>query len=314
MLAAYPGTRGVEVSRRPAGGGWSAPVLLTPVSGASERALAIADSGVGAVAFVQIDKDPRLGGRSSLLVATVGADLVPSVEQVNAAGFDADMADGLDMDEAGNTAVAFDRSTGLLDPGVAQLAYRPAAGPFATVGTLTSPQARHHADGDGAGVAFGPAGEMLTTWVDHHSGQDRLTARWIGPAGLGPPVTLDSAASRDLVFPAIPTGHAAQLTTQPHRRPDRHGRILVGLRCLSLDRRPCTGTLKLTAGAAPMWAAGRRRYAIAPGVAKRSRVTLTKRARSALRRRGHITLTARAVTTAPGGTFGGTSRRILVKR
>ena len=136
--------------------------------------------------------------------------------------------------------------------------------------------------------------------------QDRLTARWIGQAALGPPVTLDSAASRDVVFPIIPTGHAAQLTTQPHRRPDRHGRILVGLRCLSLDRQPCSGTLKLTAGA-PKWTAGRRRFAIAPGVAKRIRVTLTKRARSALRRRGRITLTARAVTTAPGGTFGGTS-------
>ncbi len=207
--------------------------------------------------------------------------------------------------------MAFNRSTHLLDAGVAQLAFRPAAGPFATVGSLTLPQASH-AVGDGADVAFGPDGEMLATWVDHHPRQDRLTARWIGQAGLGPPVTLDSAAAGDFVA-TIPTGHAAQLTTQPHRRPDRHGRILVGLRCLSLDRQPCHGTLKLTAGA-PKWTAGRKRFAIAPGVAKRIRVTLTRRARSALRRRGRVTLTARAVTTASGGTFGATTGRIVVKR
>lgn len=151
---------------------------------------------------------------------------------------------------------------------------------------------------------------MLATWADHYPGQDRLTARWIGRTAIGPAITLDRAVSSDLVFP-VPTGHAAQLTTQPHRTPDRHGRILVGLRCLSFDRRRCTGTLKLTAGPRK-WAAGRKRFAIAPGVAKRIRVTLSTRARQVLRRRGHVTLTAVAVTTAPGGTFGATRGRIVV--
>jgi hypothetical protein len=106
--------------------------------------------------------------------------------------------------------------------------------------------------------------------------------------------------------------HAAQLTTQRHRRPDRHGRILVGLRCLSIDRLPCTGTLTLTAGPR-RWAAGRKRFAIAPGVATRIKVTLSTRARRVVRRRGHVTLTATAVTTAPAGTFGATEGPIVVK-
>jgi hypothetical protein len=86
---------------------------------------------------------------------------------------------------------------------------------------------------------------MLVTWSDHYPKEDRITARWIGRAGIGCALTLDRAAASDFVFP-VPTGHAAQLTTQPHRRPDRYARILVGLRCLSFDRHPCTGTLNLT--------------------------------------------------------------------
>jgi hypothetical protein len=80
---------------------------------------------------------------------------------------------------------------------------------------------------------------------------------------------------------------------------------------LSFDRHPCTGTLDLTAGPR-RWPAGRKRFAIAPGAAKRIRVTLSTRARRVLRRRGHVTLTATAVTTEPGGTFGATKARIVV--
>jgi hypothetical protein len=182
VLAAYRGIRGIEVSRRPAAGSWSAPAVLTSVAGASERAVAVSDSGTGAVMFVQSGGDPRVGGRVSLRSATVGPAMAPVVEQVNAAGFDADMsfdASGLDIDDAGNLAVAFNRSDGLLGHGIAQLAYRPAPGPFATAGTLTAQQAAAHAYGDGGDVAFAATGELLTTWTDHYPKQDRLTARWV---------------------------------------------------------------------------------------------------------------------------------------
>jgi hypothetical protein len=312
VLAAYRGTRGAEVSRRSTGGGWSGPAVLTSVEGASERAVVLPDGGMGTVTFAQSSGDPWLGGRVSLLAATVRPDVPPGIEQVNGVGFDADMTvdAGLDMDGAGDAAVAFNRSDGLLAPGVAQLAYRPAAGPFATPGTLTPADVARHAEGDAADVAFGADGEMLVTWSDHYPKEDRITARWIGRAGIGSAITLDRAVAGDFAFPVV-TGHAAQLTTQRHRRPDRHGRILVGLRCLSFDRQPCTGAVNLTAGPRK-WPAGHKRFAIAPGADKRIRVTLSSRARRVLRRRGHITLTATVVTTASRGSFDATKGRIVV--
>jgi len=72
-----------------------------------------------------------------------------------------------------------------------------------------------------------------------------------------------------------------------------------------------TGTLTLTAGPRK-WPAGRKRFAIAPGAATRIRVTLGTRARSVLRRRGRVTLTATAVTTEPSGRFGATKGAIVV--
>ncbi len=314
-LAAYRGTRGVEVSRRPAGGGWGEPAVLTSAGGAAARAVALSDSGSGTVTFAQITRDPRLGGRSNLLAATIAPGKPPTVEQVDATNLDADMSfdsAGLDMDATGASALAFHRSDGLLAAGVARLAYRPAPGPLAAVGTLTAPEASRHAFGDGADVAFGAAGELLATWADHYPGEDRIMARWIGPAGPGPALLLDRAPATDIVLPA-PAGHAAQLTRQPRRKPDRLGRILVGLRCLSFDGQPCSGRLKLTAGPRK-WSAGSKRFAIAPGATKRIKVKLGTRARRVLRRRGTITLTATAVTTAPGGTFGAITARIGVRR
>ncbi len=313
-LAAYRGARGVVVSRRPAGGGWGEPETLTSVGGASARAVALSDSGSGMVTFAQSTGDPRAGGRVNLLAATIAPGKPPAVEQVEASGLDVDMSfdsAGLDMDGTGASAVAFNRSDGLLAPGVARLAYRPAPGPLAVVGTLTAPDASRHAYGDGADVALAGAGDMLATWADHYPGEDRIMARWIGPAGPGPALLLDRTAARDLVLPS-PTGHAAQLTRQPRRRVDKLGRITIGLRCLSLDRKPCTGRLKLTAGPRK-WSAGSKRFAIAPGATKRYKVKLGTRARRVLRSRRTITLTATAVTTASGGTFGATTARIVVK-
>jgi hypothetical protein len=88
--------------------------------------------------------------------------------------------------------------------------------------------------------------------------------------------------------------HVMQFTTQPVRRPDRRGRILVALRCWSSNRSSCTGTLRLTAGP-HRWTAERKRYAIGPNLVLRTRVQLTTRARRALRRQGRLTLTARGV-------------------
>lgn len=310
VLAAYPGARGVLVSRRPAGGGWSAPLQLTAVGGASERAVAVSDGGLGSVAFAQAD-----GGRTSLLVGALSPDLSPDVAAVGPAGASADMAfdgAGLDMDAAGNAAVAFQQSSGLLAPGVARLAYRGAAGPFAAPATLTPAGTARQPLDDGADVAFGAGDELLATWVDHDADEDRVRARWYGRPAAGPAVTLDRAPSRDIALP-LPGGHAAQLTTQPSRRPDRRGRILVGLRCLSLDGRPCTGALTLTAGPR-RWTAGRQRFAIAPGAVVRLRVALTARARRVVRQRGRVRLTATVATSAPGAASGATKGRIVVRR
>ena len=71
-------------------------------------------------------------------------------------------------------------------------------------------------------IFLGADGELLSAWVDHYPGQDRITARWIGPTAVGAAITLDQAAASDFTFPVV-GGHAAQLTTQRHRRPDRHG-------------------------------------------------------------------------------------------
>lgn len=311
-LVAYYSARGIEVSRRPAGGGWSEPQLLTAVSGAGGRAIALSDGGTGTVTFARINGDPRTGGRQSLLAATVAPGEPVVVEQVNA-GLDADAsfdAAGVDMDPAGEAAIAFDLRDGLLNRGVVQIALRPPTGPFLAPGTLTPPAAAGHAINDSADVAFGSAGELLVTWVDHYPGEDRVMARWISSAGAGGAVVLDHASARDRLLPA-PTGHAALLDTQ-RRKLDRRGRIVVSLRCLSFDRRPCTGTLKLTAGPRK-WSAGRARFAIEPATTKRIAVKLTARARSVLRRRKTITLAGTAVTTAPGATFAGTRARIVVK-
>ncbi len=301
-LAAYGGTRAVQVSRRGAGGGWGEPAVLTSVGGASARAVALSDGGAGMVTFAQSTGDPWAGGRVNLFAATIAGGKPPAVEQVDASGLDTDMSlqpAGLDMDSTGASAVALHRSDGLLAGGVARLAARPASGPFAGVGTLTAPDASRHASGDGADVAFGAAGEMLATWADHYPGEDRIMARWIGPAGPGPALVLDRAQARDVVLP-VPSGHAAQLTRQPRRRPDRLGRIVVGLRCLSFDGQSCSGTLKLTAGPRK-WPAGAKRFAIVAGATQRIKVKLGARARRVLRRRRTITLAATAVTTAPGG-------------
>jgi hypothetical protein len=313
-LAAYRGTRGVEVSRRAAEGGWGQPAVLTSIGGAAARAVALSDSGSGIATFAQITSDPWLGGRSNLLAATLAPGKPPAVEQVEEPDLDADMSfdgAGLDMDSAGASALAFNRSDGLIAAGVARLAYRPAPAALAAVGTLTAPEANRHAYDDGADVAFGAAGELLATWADHYPGEDRIMARWIGSGVPGPALLLDRAQARDIVLPTA-AGHAAQLTRQPRRKPDRLGRILVGLRCLSFDGQPCSGRLKLTAGPRK-WSAGSKRFAIAPGATKRIKVKLATRARRVVRRRGTITLTATAVTTASGGTFGGITARIVVR-
>jgi hypothetical protein len=136
-------------------------------------------------------------------------------------------------------------------------------------------------------------------------------ARWIGPGGPGPALVLDRAPARDVVLP-VPSGHAAQLTHQPRRRPDRLGRIVVGLRCLSFDGQPCSGRLRLTAGPRK-WPAASKRFTIAAAATQRLTVKLSTHARRVLQRRKTITLTATAVTTAPGATFGATTGRIVVK-
>jgi hypothetical protein len=132
---------------------------------------------------------------------------------------------------------------------------------------------------------------VLATWTEHENGVDRLLARWLPD---GPAVTLDYAAAGFDRTPTVVAPHTLQFTTQPTRRPDRRGRILIGLRCFSADRSSCTGTLRITGGA-PRWTAARTRYAIGPNAVHRTRVKLTARAQRALRRKGRITLTARGV-------------------
>ena len=313
LVAGYSGLHRLLLSRRPAGGGWSQPQVLTSIEGAAVRSAASSDTGAAAVTFAQSTGDPSNGGRGNLLAAIAPPGAPLTVEPVGDLSRDSDTGfdgAGIDMDGVGDLVIALHQSDGLLAPRVAQLAYRAAPGPFQR-GTLT-PQAAREPVGDGGGdVAFGAEGDFLTTWVDRSPAEDRVMAEWAGSGAVDPPLTLDQAMVRDFVLP-LPSGHAAQITTQPYRRPDARGRIRVGLRCLSFDRKACHGTVTLTAEP-QRWRAGLARFAVPAGTAQRVLVTLEPRVRRLLRRRGRIVLRAHAATTAPGGTFGGTTGRLVVK-
>jgi hypothetical protein len=313
-IAVYRGTGQALVSRRAAGGVWQTPSTLTAADGSGARAAVMADDGTALISVVRSGGDPRLGGHSQLLAATVApTGAVSTTAALNAPGTDGDAAvqgAGVDAGPGGEAAVALHQSPDLLAGGIARLAYRPPGGEFGRTATLTVPPGQYEANVDRPDVALAGAGELVAVWADHSPGQDRLVARWITSAGIGPLQTLDQAAASNFVIPTA-SGHAAQLTRQPHRTPDRRGRILVGLRCISFDHKACTGTLRLTAGPRK-WPAGHRRFAMAPGSVKRLRVTLTRRALRAFRSRRKLTLTASAITTASGGIFGGTRGPIVL--
>ena len=193
VLAAYRGTGGIVVGRRPAGGGWSAPAALTGVERRRRARRGAVGRRPGHGHLRAEQRRPRgPAARTNLLVASIGVDEPAVVEQVNAAGLDADTGfdgAGLDMDGAGASAAA--RSTaadGLLGRGVVQLAVAAAIG-AARHGRIADPargQATRHRRCRRRGVRSRrrDAGHVELTTTPERTG---LMARWIGPVGADAP-------------------------------------------------------------------------------------------------------------------------------
>jgi hypothetical protein len=282
-VALYRGSGRVLASRRTSDGAWGTPATLTTVGGAAGRAIAVGGDGTAVAGFAHTSD----GAHTTLIAATLRTDGTTASKQLNAAGTDGDMLAGaLDTDASGRFAVAYRQAPTLLANGDALVTTRPPDGDFTPATTLTTGDLQM---GNVARIAVS-AERVLAVWTVHANPNDELRARWLPD---GATVTLDWAPAFDRTPPVI-APHVLQFTTQPVRRPDRRGRILVALRCWSSNRSSCTGTLRLTAGP-HRWTAGRKRYAIGPNLVLRTRVQLTTRARRALRRQGRLTLTARGV-------------------
>jgi hypothetical protein len=315
-IAAYPTARGPGVSRRPAGGDWAVPEIISAPPGSGLRSIALADTGAGAVTYVQ-SVDPR-SGRHDVLFAALTSPSSPLVQEAASRDdLDADMTfdgTGLDTDATGDIAIAWERFS-LIDilfgRRVAQIGLRRSGGAFGPPVTLT-PAGAEHAMNDTADVAIDARGELLATWTDHHPKQVRLNARWFGADGATTSVVLDTAAVTEAVLPApAPAGHYAAVMLQTGVTPSRRGRIPVSLNCVSFDHRACKGLLMLTYGKRKV-SAGRAHFKLVAGRPRRVYVTLTRRSRATLRRNKRLSMIATAVTTKPGGGPGRSSEQVFV--
>ena len=313
-FAAYPGDLGLLlVSRRPAGGAWSAPSPIAAAAGSSLRAAALTDAGTGVAAYAES------GARTSVRAALSSPTGALTVEPITSGDLDADMGfdgtGGLDADAPGDIAVAWDRHDNrnalFGGGGIAQVGTRRNGGAFGAPVTLTAPGAEHIA-GDSADVALDSRGELLATWTDHVAGQARLSARWYTAAAASPVAVLDTAAVREIAAPPGPQpGHFASVGVQTGTRASRRGLIPVRLSCVSSDHRTCKGTLTLTTIPKPRRRAGRAKFTIRPGAAKRIYVQLNKRTLRTLRRKRHLELIATAVTSKPTGLVSRSSEEVF---
>ncbi|HTN22855.1 MAG TPA: hypothetical protein VL120_02640 [Solirubrobacteraceae bacterium] len=312
-LAAYPSALGLLVSRRPAGGGWSAPGAIVAPAGSSLRAVALADTGSGVVSYAQS------GGRTGVYVALSSPAGTLASEPVSPPDLDADMAfdgTGLDEDAPGDIVVAWDRHDNRANAlfgggGIVQVGVRRAGGAFGAPVTLTAAGAEHIA-GDTADVALNARGELLATWTDHVAGQARLSARWFTVGAASPVAVLDAAAVREFTPPpGPPPGHFASVAVQTGTRASRRGLIAVRLNCTSSDHRTCKGTLTLTTIPKPRHRAGRAKFTIGPGATKRVYVQLNKRTLRALLRKRRLELIATAVTSKPTGLVSRSSEEVF---
>lgn len=286
-VALYRGSAPVLASRRAADGTWATPTVLNSVNGAAGRVVKVAGDGTAVATFAQSDREPRQGGLGALMATTLRRDGSVTTAQLNAAGTEGDIGFGnLDADDAGRFAFAYNQAATTFGPINFLVKLQQPDGSVVGPAVLTANTYRY---GDVVRVALS-GDQLLATWTDHVGPEARLLARWL-PGGTT--VTLDRVSA-----PTFPQPNSRpptlQFTTQPARRPDGRGRILLGLRCVSIGGSRCTGTLRLTAGP-QRWSAGQARYAIGPSAVHRTRVTLTARARRTLRRQGHLTLTARGV-------------------
>lgn len=319
-IAAYPGVRGLSVSRRPAGGDWSAPEIISAPTGSGLRSVALSDSGPGVVTYVQ-SVDPRTG-RHDVLFAALAAPPIPlAQEAASRDDLDADMSfdgTGMDVDAGGDVAIGWDRfdiNDILFGRHVAQLGLRRSGGAFGPPVTLT-PAGAEHASSDTTDVAVDARGELLATWTDHHyPNQVRLNARWFAADGATTSVVLDTAAVIEPVLPGStpirPRGHHAEVTIQTGVTPSRRGRIPVSMNCVSFDGQACKGLLTLTYGKRNR-RAGRVHFTITSSRPRRVYVTLTRRSRATLRRQKRVNMIATAVTTKPGGALARSSEEVFV--
>lgn len=304
-IAAYPGTRGLSVSRRPAGGDWAVPEIISAPDGSGLRSVALADTGTGVVTYVQ-SVDPRSGRHDVLFAALMAPSSPLAQEAASRDDLDADMSfdgSGLDADVTGDVAIGWDRfdiQNILFGRHVAQLGLRRSGGAFGPPVTLTPPGA-DHISSDTTDVAINARGELLATWTDHYPKQARLNARWFAADGATASVVLDTAAVTDAVLPPpTPAGHYAAVMVQTGVTPSRRGRIPVSMNCVSFDHKICKGLLTLTYGKRRV-RAGRSHFTLRPGRPRRVYVTLTRRSRATLRRQRRLDMIATAVTTKSGG-------------
>ncbi len=314
-FAAYPGDLALQVSRRPAGGAWSAASSIAARTGSSLRGAVLTDGGTGLATYVQS------GAHTSVRAALLSPSGTLTLEPITSDDLDADMASdgtgGLDADAVGDVAVAWDRHDNRTSPfgggAVAQIGTRRAGGVFGAPVTLTAPGAEH-ITGDTADVAIDARGELLATWTDHVAGQARLSARWYTADAASPVSVLDAVAVRELTPPpAPPPGHYAAVNIQTGVTPSRRGLIAVRMTCVSTDRRTCRGTLTLTRITKPRRRAGRATFTIAPGRPKRVYVALNKRTLSTLRRKRRLELVATAVTSRPTGLVRRSSEEVFLR-
>lgn len=315
-LVAYRAAQGFLVSRRSAGGAWSAPDALAAAPGASLRAAVIADTGEGVVTWTQS------GARTGVFSARVrapGAPGTPAIARVTPGDLDAEMdfsGNGIDAAPTGDVAIGWDRydfKDILFGRRVAQVAIGGPGGGYGAPVTLT-PADGEHALGDSTDVALNSRGELLATWTDNHSGQSRVKARWLTAGVAGPVAVLDIAPIVQSLPPPVPIGHFAQVAVQTKVIPSRAGRVPVVLRCISSDGKACTGTVTLTSGSKKKVRAGRARFKISAQRSRRVYVQLTKGARSLVRRRGRLTLVATATTTKPEGPISRSQEQVFVSR
>lgn len=278
-VALYGGYFKVLASRRGPDGSWGAPVVLSTVNGAAPRRVAIAPDGTAVTTFAQADREPYLGGRPALLAAILHPDGTQTRTQINTDGTYGDLDSAPDVDPDGRFLVGYSQSLPT-NPAQHYIKVLQQDGSASDATEITGSNA---AAGSAQTVVAGDA-SMVSAWTTRAGTDVLLHARWLPSTNVA---TLDRAT-----YPGYETPVArprVEIIAQPTRHLDRRGRILIALRCIGQSE--CKGDLRLIAGPTH-WTAARVPYAIASGAERRARVTLTARAKRALRTQGHLTLQA----------------------